>query len=102
MTHSLLSDTPENLEKLKSERILLMVNQEIDFFEKSVTALATVSQEYNNRIVTAKTQIKKKMYTKKLKKNNNTLGGLLVELEKAIAMRTRIEQTLSDNAGSST
>ena len=86
--------TPEELTDLKNKRTIELIEQEIDFFEKTVTAMAAVSKEYHNRITNAKTNTKKVLYNKKLKKNNLMLGELLLELEKAINVKKSIEQTL--------
>jgi len=44
--------------------------------------LATVSKELNQKIQLAKTKPKKDYFTKKLKKNNDILGDMLIKLNK--------------------
>ena len=59
-----------------------------EVIEQEVNDLMKKSMEYSNGIKTAKTKTKQKYLTKKLKRNNELLSGMLISLNKLSGKKT--------------
>ena len=68
----------------------------LDVIQAEITDLMKLSQNYRERISSAKTSVKKNLYEKKLKKNNIKLMDMLMAADKILKRRERENGTNPD------